>query len=73
MRRMEARMSDPARKPDTGDDPVGDLDRESTSRLPRWAWVALIIVAVVILLFVVVQFTGVLGGDHRPGRPPGGH
>lgn len=42
-------------------------DRGSPPRMPRWVKAALIVVGVLILLFAVMQVTG-LGGEHGPGR-----
>ncbi len=52
--------------------PVGSDDGSTTST-PRWAKAFGIIVIVVVLLFVVLQVTGI-GGRHGPGRhiPTGG-
>ena len=49
---------------------VGDLEpaeRESPPGVPRWVKVAGIVVGLLILLFVVLQLTGV-AGQHGPGR-----
>ena len=35
--------------------------------MPRWVRIAALVVGVLILLFVLLQLTGV-GGDHGPGR-----
>ena len=64
-------MADPPRHPETGDDSNGDPgvgpDRRSNTGTPRWVKVFGIIAIVLVLLFVVIQFTGV-GGGHGPGR-----
>ena len=40
---------------------------ETAPRMPRWVKVAAIIVGLLLLLFVVLQLTGI-GGEHGPGR-----
>ena len=35
--------------------------------MPRWVKIAAIVVGLLILLFVVLQLTGI-GGEHGPGR-----
>ncbi len=52
---------------DTADDTSMGLDRSSTNAVPRWVKVFGIIALVLILLVVIIMFTG-LGGDHGPGR-----
>jgi hypothetical protein len=42
-------------------------DRESPPSTPRWVKVFVIIALVLVLLFVVIMFTGI-GGEHGPGR-----
>jgi hypothetical protein len=67
-------MADLTPYPDTADDPGPGPDRRSTGGMPPWVKVSLIIVAVLVALFVVLNLTG-LGGDHGPGRhvgPAGG-
>ena len=42
--------------------------------MPRWVKVSGIIVGVLLLLVAILAITGVLGGEHGPGRHlPGGH
>jgi len=42
--------------------------------MPRWVKVSGITVAVLLLLVAILAITGVLGGQHGPGRHlPGGH
>jgi hypothetical protein len=41
--------------------------RGSPPGMPRWVKIAAIIVGVLILLFVILQLTGI-GGEHGPGR-----
>ena len=36
-------------------------------RMPRWVKVSVLVVGVLVLLFLVLQLTG-LGGEHGPGR-----
>jgi hypothetical protein len=72
-------MTDQPRHPDsnadTRDDTGVEPDRGKTTGLARWQKVIGIIVLVLILVFVILQVTGVGGGlgDHVPGPPPGGH
>jgi hypothetical protein len=52
-------------------------DRGSTTKAPRWVKVFGIIALVLVLLVVIIMFTGV-GGKHGPSRHipsgnPGGH
>ena len=55
-------MADPSLRP--GSTPPG---------VPRWVKVAGIVVGALVLLVAVLAITGVLGGQHRPGRHvPGG-
>lgn len=42
-------------------------DREATTGAPRWVKVSGIIVIVLVLLFVILQLTGI-GGSHGPGQ-----
>jgi len=66
-------MADPPPSPDTGDDTGVEADRESTTGMPRWVKVSGIIVGILVLLVIVLALTGVLGGQHGPGRHlPGG-
>ena len=44
-----------------------DLDGGTPPGMPRWVKVAAIVVGVLILVFLVLQLTGV-AGDHGPGR-----
>lgn len=53
--------------PHAGHDGGHDADRGSPAGMPRWVKVAGIIVGILVLLFVVLQLTG-LGGEHGPGR-----
>lgn len=52
-------MAAPARHSSTGG--------PSTPGMPRWVKVLVTIAVVLVLLFVIMQFTG-LGGGHGPGR-----
>ena len=56
-------MTDPNTEPDAG----RRIDAGSPPGMPRWVKVSAIIVGVLILLFVVVQLTGV-AGRHGPAR-----
>lgn len=61
-------MVDSTRDPD--DSAVAE--RESPPRIPRWVRWPGIIIGILVLLFVVLQLTGI-GGEHGPGRhAPGG-
>ena len=44
-----------------------DADRDTPPGMPRWVKIAAIVVGLLILLFVVLQLTGI-GGEHGPGR-----
>lgn len=59
-------MSEPPPDSDTGVEP------ERTG-LPRWVWLVGIVLLLVVLLGVILMLTGVVGGEHTPGPPPGGH
>ena len=57
-------------KPDGA--PGAAPDRGPPPRMPRWVKWPAVIVGVLILLFLVLRFTG-LAGEHGPGRHlPGG-
>lgn len=65
--------------PDPGPDLDGGLDGGTPPGMPRWVKVSAIVVGVLILLFLVLQLTGI-AGNHGPGRhssagitPPAGH
>jgi len=59
-------MAPPSLDPGTGDDTGGvGPDRGSTTGMPRWVKVFLIVALVVVLLFVILLLTG---GGHGPGR-----
>jgi hypothetical protein len=64
-------VADPPTHPDTGDDTAPRSGRGSTSGMPRWVKVFMIIVIVLVLAFVVSLLAGV---RHGPGlhSPPGG-
>jgi hypothetical protein len=47
--------------------PRTDDDHGTPPRMPRWVRVAVIIVGLLVLLFVVLQLTGI-GGEHGPRR-----
>ena len=64
-------MTDPPADIDTGDGTGVAGDHGSTTGMPRWVKVFLIIGLVLVLLFVGGKVTGV-GGDHGPGRHGGG-
>ena len=60
-------MADPPRYPDSeGDTGVGP-GRGSTTGIPRWVRLSVIIAAVLVLLVVIVMVAGG-GGEHGPGR-----
>ena len=52
-------MADPPRYPNTDNDTGAGPDRESATGTPRWVKVFGIIVFIVVLLFVILIFTGV--------------
>ena len=47
--------------------PRTDAGHGAPPRMPRWVKVAWITVGLLVLLFVVLQLTGI-GGEHGPGR-----
>lgn len=52
--------------------PAPDPDDEAPPRMPRWVKVPAIVLGILVLVFVILQLSGV-GGDHGPGRHlPGG-
>lgn len=69
-------MADPPRNPDAGDNTGVRPDRESATGRPRWqkaVGIVGLVVVLLVVLFVVLQATGAISGDHAPGPPPGGH
>jgi hypothetical protein len=66
-------MPDSPPHPGTGHDTSLGPDGGSTARRRRWIRRLVIIALLVVLLVVVLALTGVFGGEHRPGPPPGGH
>jgi hypothetical protein len=62
-------MTDPPRHPDSG----ARSEYESTRGIPRWLKLVGIIAIILVLLIVILMLTGVFGGGHGPGPPPGGH
>ncbi|TFV79370.1 hypothetical protein E4P39_01630 [Blastococcus sp. CT_GayMR19] len=56
-------MTDPNPAPDLD----RDLDGGTPPGMPRWVKVSAIVVGVLILVFLVLQLTGI-AGDHGPGR-----
>jgi hypothetical protein len=56
-------------------DPITDAgngaelpDRGPNTGMPRWVKVSLIVVAVLVLAFVILNLTGIDPGNHGPGR-----
>ena len=47
--------------------PRSNADEGTPPRMPRWVKTAAIVVGLLILIFVVLQLTGV-GGKHGPGQ-----
>ncbi|RBY97544.1 hypothetical protein DQ237_00925 [Blastococcus sp. TF02-8] len=47
--------------------PRSDAAPETPPRMPRWVKIAAIVVGVLLLVFLVLQITGV-AGQHGPGR-----
>jgi hypothetical protein len=65
---QETSVADSPRYNDTGTRP----DQESPPGMPRWVKWPAIIIGILIVVFVVLQLTGI-GGEHGPGRHgPGG-
>ncbi len=64
-------MADPPRYRNSGDDT--DAGRGSSTGTPRWVKVSGIVALLLVVVFVVLKFTG-LGGEHGPARhsPAGG-
>lgn len=58
-------MTAPQQEPEA--DPTADAVPPG---MPRWVKVPLIVVAALLLIFVILQFTGV-GGQHGPARHQG--
>lgn len=58
-------MADPTAYPDPGDDNGVGSGPGSPPGMPRWVKVSGIVVGALVLLFVVLQLTGV-GGEHGP-------
>jgi hypothetical protein len=67
-------MVDPRRSPEADDGPGREPSHGSPSgeppTMPRWVKVSAVVVGVVIVLFVILQLTGI-GGSHGPGRHSG--
>jgi hypothetical protein len=61
----EARMADPPRSRDPGEDAGVAADRESPPGMPRWVKVSGIIVAMLVLLLLIVLL---ISGGHGPRR-----
>lgn len=47
--------------------PRSDADQGTPPRMPRWVKVAAITVGLLILVFLILQLTGI-AGEHGPGR-----
>ena len=56
-------MTEPTAHPHNG----ADADHDSPPGMPRWVKVSAIVVGVLVVLFLVLQLTGI-GGEHGPGR-----
>jgi hypothetical protein len=67
-------MADPSPDPHPSSPPNvrSGVRSGAPPRAPRWIKVSAIVVGVLILLIIVVRVTGLGGGDHGPGRHPGG-
>jgi hypothetical protein len=61
-------MADLPPYPDAGDNTGVERGRETKPGMPRWVKVSGIIVGVLIVLLVILAVTGVLPGQHGPGR-----
>ena len=48
-------------------DPESDLARPSPPAMPRWVKVTGIVVGILVLVFLILQLTGI-AGQHGPGR-----
>ena len=59
-------MADPPPFPDSPEDTDDEPGRGSATSTPRWVKVFGTVILVLVLLFVIVMFTGV--GGHGPGR-----
>jgi hypothetical protein len=67
-------MTEPRRHRETGDDDSGSrYDRESSTGIPHWVKLVGLIAIILVLLIVILMLSGVFGGEHGPGPPPGGH
>ena len=47
--------------------PRTDADHGTPPRMPRWVKIVALLVGLLIVLFAIVQLTGI-GGEHGPGR-----
>jgi hypothetical protein len=63
-------MTDSSPYSETDQDVDAAPDPASSRSMPRWVKVSGIVVAVLVLIFVVAQLTGI-GGDHGPSRHSG--
>jgi hypothetical protein len=62
-------MSDaPPEYLDSGDDDGAEVDRGSTTGMPRWVKVSAIVALILVVLVVVMLLVGGGPGDHGPGR-----
>jgi hypothetical protein len=59
-------VADPPRAPAPGDD-ITEESHATTTGMPRWVKVSLIVVAGLVVLFVALKLSG-LAGEHGPGR-----
>ena len=59
-------MSDPRKRPSSGDDANLETDSEDDPRVPRW--VKLFGLAAILLLALVIVVMLLTGGQHGPGR-----
>ncbi len=63
-------MTDPNRHPGAGEDTDVQPDRTSPPRMPPWVKWPAIVIGILLVVFLVLQLTGV-GGNHGPGRHGG--
>lgn len=60
-------MTDPTDRPDPHDDTGGEFDPGSPPRVPDWVKAFGVVLGVLVLVWVILQLTGV-GGEHGPGQ-----
>jgi len=63
-------MAERSRPADSGDNDNAIYERGAKRKVPRWATVLIIVLAVIVLMFIVMVLVGGTGG-HGPGRHMG--